>query len=63
MRIGINVKNIMIKTNFFHLYFSNVHISVNNEYENIKLRVRLPYIHGERTLSQISSLCPSFNFM
>ena len=34
------------KNPFFHFYFSNVHISVNNEFENVKLFKHVANIHA-----------------
>ena len=51
------------KNSFFHFYFSNVHISVNNEFENAKLGIQVANIHVEGTVSQIFSFGPSFYFM
>ena len=42
------------KNSFFHCYFSNVHISVNNEFGNVKLGTHV---------AKISSFGPSFYFM
>ena len=53
----------MTKTQFFHFYFSNVHISVNNEFGNVKLCIHVANIHVEGIMSQIFSFGPSFNFM
>ena len=63
LRIDINVKKIRQKRIFLLLFFSNVHISVNNEYENLKDCVHVGNIRGEGTVSQIFSFCPSFYFM
>ena len=41
------------KNSFLHFYFSNVHISVNNEFENVKLGIHVANIHVEGTVSQI----------
>ena len=62
LRLDINVKNNMTKTHF-SLLFSNVHISVNNEYIILKLCIHLANIHGEGTVSQIFSFYLSFYFM
>ena len=51
------------KNSFFHFYFSNVHISVNNEFGNVKLCIHVANIHVEGTVSQIFSFGPSFYFM
>ena len=51
------------KNSFFHFYFSNVHISVNNEFGNFKLGIHVDNIHVEGTVSQIFDFCPSFYFM
>ena len=47
----------------FHFYFSNVHISVNNEFENLRLGIQVANIHVEGTVSQIFYFRPSFYFM
>ena len=47
------------KNAFFHFYFSNVYISINNEYENLKLRIHVVNIHGEGTVSQMFGSGPS----
>ena len=51
------------KISFFHFYFSNLHISVNNEFENVKLGIHVDNIHVEGIVSQIFAFCPSFYFM
>ena len=51
------------ENSFFHFYFSNVHISVNNEFENVKLGIHVDNILFEGTLSQIFAVRPSFYFM
>ena len=51
------------KKSFFHFYFSNVHISVNNELDNVKLGIYIANIHVEGTVSPIFSFGPSFYFM
>ena len=51
------------KYSFFHFYFSNVHISVNNEFGNVKLCIHIANTHVEGTVSQIFSFGPSFYFM
>ena len=48
---------------FFHFYFSNVHISLNNEFGNLKLGILVANIHVEGTVSQIFAFGPSFYFM
>ena len=48
------------KNSFFRFYFSNVHISVNNEFENVKLGIHVANIHVEGRVSQIFSFRPSF---
>ena len=48
---------------FFHYYFSNVHISVNNEFRNLKLGIHVASIYIEGTVSQIFALGSSFYFM
>ena len=50
-------------TFFFHFYVSNVHILVNNEYENLKLCIHVANIHGGGTVSTIFDFGPSFYFM
>ena len=57
------IRSHMTKTQFFHFYFSNVHISVNNEFGNVKLCIHVANIHVEGTVSQIFSFGPSFYFM
>ena len=51
------------KTSFFHFYFSNVHISVNNKFENFRLGIHVANIHVEGTVSQIFAFRSSFYFM
>ena len=51
------------KNSLFHFYFSNVHISANNELENVKLGIHIANIHVEGTVSQFFSFAPNFYFM
>ena len=53
LRIDVKVKKQYDENLFFHLYFSNVHISVNNEFENLRLGIQVANIHVEGTVSQI----------
>ena len=45
LRIDTKVKNNITKNLFFHFYFSNVHISVNNKFENLRLGIQVANIH------------------
>ena len=52
----------MTKTYFFHYYHLNVHISVNNEFENLKLCMYVANIFIEGNMSQIFASGPRFYF-
>ena len=56
-------KKICKERYFFYFYFSNVHISVNNEFENLRLGIQVANIYVEGTVSQIFYFRPSFYFM
>ena len=62
LRIDIKVKNNITKSYFFP-YFSNIHISVNNEFENVRLGIQVANFHVEGTVSQIFDFRPSLYFM
>ena len=51
------------KNSFFYFYFSNVHMSVNNKFGNLKLGIHMANIHVDETVSQIFPFGPSFYFM
>ena len=53
LRIDIKVENEYDKNLFFHFYFSNVHISVKNELEHLKLCICVANVHVEGSVSQI----------
>ena len=63
LRIDEEVKKQYDENLFFHFYFSNVHTSVNNEFENLRLGIQVANIHVEGTVSQIFDCSPSFYFM
>ena len=51
LRLDIHVKK-NDNNAFFHFYFLNVHILVNNKYETLKLCIHVANILGEGTVSQ-----------
>ena len=51
------------KNSFFPYYFSNVHLSVNNKFGNLKLGIHIANIHVEESGSQIFAFGPSIYFM
>ena len=63
LRITYKSKKHFDENLFFHFYFSNVHISVNNKFENLRLGIQVANIHVEGTLSQIFYFRPSFYLM
>ena len=56
-------KKWQIKYQFFHFYFLNIDILLNNKLPVIKFYTDVKNTHMEKTVSQISYLGLSFNFI
>ena len=52
-----------LKTLFSHFYFSIVHISTNYAFDGLSFYMHVINIHVKETISQISVLGLSFDFM
>ena len=61
--INWKLKNLLIKSRFFHFYFLNSDISVNIKVINIKFSVRFLKVRPEGCVAQIFYLGLDFNFM